>query len=290
MTKNESTMSGFGGTKRINHNASSFYKRKIFDNINIDRSEDNENDIGKYRNMVLYKNSKNLKSIPDSSVHLVVTSPPYNVGKEYDKNLDLTEYLAMLDNVFAETHRLLVNGGRVCINIANIGRKPYIPYHSYIIDIMSKNGFNMRGEVIWNKGAGAGTSTAWGSWMSATNPVLRDVHEYILIFTKGKFGRNKGTNTITRDQFLEYTKSIWNFKPERAKHVGHPAPFPVELPYRCIQLYSFKGDVVFDPFAGSGSTAIASIKSGRDYLMVDNNREYVRRMKNRIMDCRFSLT
>ena len=85
MTKNESTMSGFGGTKRINHNASSFYKRKIFDNINIDRSEDNENDIGKYRNMVLYKNSKNLKSIPDSSVHLVVTSPPYNVGKEYDK-------------------------------------------------------------------------------------------------------------------------------------------------------------------------------------------------------------
>ena len=141
----------------------------------------------------------------------------------------------------------------------------------------------MRGEIIWEKGAGAGTSTAWGSWMSATNPTLRDTHEYVLIFTKGKYGRKKGTNTITRDQFLEYTKSVWRFSPENAKKVGHPAPFPVELPYRCIQLYSFEGDVVFDPFAGSGSSAIAAIRSGRDYLMIDNNKEYIKIMKKRVL-------
>ena len=180
-------MNGFGGTKRVNHDSTLFYSRKMFDGTNIDSSE-HENDIGGYRNTILCKDSTNLSSIPDSSVHLMVTSPPYNVGKDYDKDIDLQEYFSMLDDVFAETYRLLVNGGRACINIANVGRKPYIPYHSFIIELMHKNGFLMRGEVIWEKGAGAGTSTAWGSWMSATNPTLRDTHEYILIFTKGKFG------------------------------------------------------------------------------------------------------
>ena len=279
----KTAMSGFGGTKRVNHDSASFYSRKMFDDIDIDQSE-YENSIGKYRNGILCKDSTNLKSIPDSSVHLMVTSPPYNVGKDYDKDMDLQEYFSILDDVFAETYRILVNGGRACINIANVGRKPYIPYHSFIISLMLKNGFSMRGEVIWEKGAGAGTSTAWGSWMSATNPTLRDTHEYVLIFTKGKFGRKKGINTITRDQFLEYTKSVWRFNPENAKKIGHPAPFPVELPYRCIQLYSFAGDVVFDPFAGSGSSAIAAIKSGRDYLMIDNNKEYVKIMKKRVLE------
>ena len=279
----QTAMNGFGGTKRVNHNSTSFYSRKMFGTTDIEQSDDG-NDIGKYRNAVLCKNSTNLKSIPDSSVHLMVTSPPYNVGKDYDKDIDLKEYFSMLDDVFAETYRLLINGGRACINIANVGRKPYIPYHSFIIDLMLKNGFSMRGEVIWEKGAGAGTSTAWGSWLSATNPTLRDTHEYVLIFTKGKFGRKKGINTITRDQFLEYTKSVWRFSPENAKRVGHPAPFPVELPYRCIQLYSFKGDVVLDPFAGSGSSAIAAIRSSRNYLIIDNNREYIRMIKKRVQN------
>ena len=278
----QTAMNKFGGTKRVNHDSALFYSRKMFNDVDIDQSE-YENSIGRYRNSILCKDSTNLKPIPDSSVHLMVTSPPYNVGKDYDKDMDLQEYFSILDDVFAETYRLLVNGGRACINIANVGRKPYIPYHSFIISLMLKNGFSMRGEIIWEKGAGAGTSTAWGSWMSATNPTLRDTHEYVLIFTKGKYGRKKGTNTITRDQFLEYTKSVWRFSPENAKKVGHPAPFPVELPYRCIQLYSFEGDVVFDPFAGSGSSAIAAIRSGRDYLMIDNNKEYIKIMKKRVL-------
>ena len=106
-------------------------------------------------------------------------------------------------------------------------------------------GFNMRGEIIWNKAASASPSTAWGSWQSAANPILRDIHEYILVFSKGDYKREKKEkeNTISKDQFMEWTKSIWTMNAESARRIGHPAPFPEELPYRLIQLYSFKGDI-----------------------------------------------
>ena len=223
-------------------------------------------------------------NLPDSSVHLMVTSPPYNVGKEYDADLNLDEYFALLDGVFAETHRVLVSGGRACINIANVGRKPYIPYHKFIIDSMTKAGFLMRGEVIWDKGAGAGVSTAWGSWKSASNPILRDVHEYILVFCKGKYKRSSKAkvSTISKEEFLEFTKSIWTFGPESAKKVGHPAPFPVELPYRCIQLYTFQNEVVLDPFAGLGTTAIAALKTNRHFVCLDSNKVYIEAATKRI--------
>ena len=216
----------------------------------------------------------------------MITSPPYNVGKDYDENLDLDEYKQLLKDVFSEVFRVLINGGRVCINIANVGRKPYIPYHKFIIDIMHEIGFLMRGEIIWDKGAGAGTSTAWGSWKSASNPTLRDTHEYILIFSKGKYQRIKQDkeNTISRDEFLEYTKSVWKFAPERAKKVGHPAPFPIELAYRCIQLYSFKDEIILDPFCGAGTAALAAIKSERHFVIIDNNKKYVSLAKKRIKE------
>jgi len=283
--KMQTAMKGFGSTERVNHDSSGFYSRKMFDTVDTVDQTEHENDIGKYRNVVLCRDSVNLSIIPDSSVHLMVTSPPYNVGKDYDMDMNVDEYLSMLNGVFAETYRVLVNGGRACINIANVGRKPYIPFHSYIISLMRENSFLMRGEVIWEKGAGAGTSTAWGSWMSASNPTLRDTHEYILMFSKGKFNREKIRNsTIKRHEFLEYTKSVWNFGPESAKKVNHPAPFPVELPRRCIQLYTFEGEVVFDPFCGSGSTAIAAIRSGRNFVMVDSDKKYVATAKKRITD------
>jgi site-specific DNA-methyltransferase (adenine-specific) len=126
---------------------------------------------------------------------------------------------------------------------------------------------------------------AWGSWQSASNPVLRDTHEYILVFSKGSFARKKGhsqSNTITRDQFMQWTRSVWTLNPESAKKVGHPAPFPVELPYRLIQLYTFTGDVVLDPFMGSGSTALAALQAGRRYVGYDTNAEYVRLAEERI--------
>jgi len=279
--------SSFGTSKRENHDSSKFYSSKLYKNNAAEQTlESIENSAGKLVDKVICQDSRNLKQIPDSSVHLMITSPPYNVGKDYDEDLDLEEYTSLLTDVFLEIHRVLVNGGRVCINIANVGRKPYIPYHKFIIDSMLKVGFSMRGEIIWDKAAGAGTSTAWGSWKSASNPTLRDVHEYILVFSKGQFGRNGKVkeNTISRDEFLEYTKSVWKFAPERAKKVGHPAPFPVELPYRCIQLYSFKDDIILDPFCGVGTTAIAAIKSNRHFIMIDNNQKYVTAAKRRIKE------
>jgi len=219
----------------------------------------------------------------------LITSPPYNVSKEYDKDLSLSEYLQMLTNVFEETYRVLVNGGRACINVANLGRKPYIPLSDYISKIMIDLGFNMRGEVIWNKAASASPSTAWGSWMSASNPTLRDIHEYILIFSKGDYKRERRKeerefrdNTITRDDFMQWTKSIWTFNAESARRIGHPAPFPIDLPYRLIQLYSFTNDVILDPFIGSGTTAIAALKSGRKYVGFDTNQEYINLAEKRI--------
>ena len=237
---------------------------------------------------ILYQDSRRMDNIPDSSVNLMVTSPPYNVGKEYDEDLSLEEYLNMLRDVFSETYRVLVSGGRACINIANVGRKPYIPYHKFIMDIMLHLGCFMRGEIIWNKAAGAGVSTAWGSWCSASNPTLRDTHEYILIFSKEKFSRKRRNkeSTISKAEFLEFTKSIWKFQPESSKKVGHPAPFPVDLPYRCIQLYTFKNEVVLDPFCGVGTTAIAAIKTGRHFICLDIDPEYVEKAKKRIKEYR----
>jgi site-specific DNA-methyltransferase (adenine-specific) len=179
---------------------------------------------------------------------------------------------------------VLVYGGRACINIANIGRKPYIPLSDYISRMMIDIGFNMRGEIIWNKASSSSPSTAWGSWQSAANPTLRDVHEYILIFSKGDYKREKGdkTDTISKEQFLEWTKSIWTMNAESAKKIGHPAPFPEELPYRLIQLFSFTDDVVLDPFIGSGTTAISALKSKRRYVGYEISEEYVNLAERRI--------
>ena len=143
--------------------------------------------------------------------------------------------------------------------------------------MMIEIGFNMRGEIIWNKAASASPSTAWGSWQSAANPTLRDIHEYILIFSKGDYKREKGKkeNTISKEQFMEWTKSIWTMNAVSAKKIGHPAPFPEELPFRLIQLYSFVGDVILDPFMGSGTTAIDALKSNRKFVGYDISQEYL---------------
>jgi len=278
--------SSFGASKRENHDSTPFYKSKLYQHSKIaEKLPEFENPLpSEVFDKILCQDSRNMENIPESSVHLMVTSPPYNVGKEYDEDLSLNEYFSMLKDVFSETYRVLVNGGRACVNIANVGRKPYIPYHKFIIDTMTEVGFLMRGEVIWDKGASAGVSTAWGSWLSASNPTLRDTHEYILIFSKGKFGRKrrKRENTITREEFLEFTKSIWTFTPESAVKVGHPAPFPVELPYRCIQLYTFKGENVLDPFCGVGSTAIASLRTGRHFICLDIEMKYFELAKERV--------
>lgn len=279
--------SAFGSPGRINHDASSFYKSRLYEGLPKEETiKYEENSISsQFLDKIFTSSSEHMIELPDNSVHLMVTSPPYNVGKEYDENLSLVEYRALLKRVWGEVKRVMVPGGRVCINIANLGRRPYIPLHTYIIEDMLNLGFLMRGEVIWNKASSGSPSTAWGSWLSAKNPILRDVHEYILVFSKGLFSRENTLgkkSTISKEEFLELTKSVWQFSAESARKVGHPAPFPVELPLRAIKLYTFEGDVVLDPFMGSGQTAIAALMAGRHYVGYDISKEYATLAENRI--------
>ena len=288
MKKKGTKTSSFGTTPRISHDSSQYYSSRLYSDLSGNKGSDPvpDNDFPPdYENKIILGSSENMKEIPDNSLHLMVTSPPYNVTKEYDQDLSLAEYLQILRNVFSETFRVLVYGGRACVNVANLGRKPYIPLSDYISCMMLDIGFLMRGEIIWHKGAGAGVSMAWGSWKSASNPVLRDTHEYILVFSKGSFSRKKTDDkedTIEKAQFMEWTKSIWSMNTESAKKVGHPAPFPLELPYRLIQLYTYKGEVVLDPFMGSGSTAIAALKSERKYVGYDVDPKYIKLAEERI--------
>ena len=286
--KRGSETSSFGVSARVNHDSSKFYNSKLYSSNGDSKTKVRyiENEISNENiNKIFTKSSENMDELPDCSIHLMVTSPPYNVGKEYDENLSLKEYTDLIKNVMKETYRVLVPGGRACINIANLGRKPYIPLHSYIINDMLEIGFLMRGEIIWNKGSGATGSCAWGSWKSAANPTLRDSHEYILVFSKEDFSRKRvknRKNTITKEEFLEFTKSIWTLPTESAKKIGHPAPFHIELPYRLIQLYTFENDVVLDPFIGSGTTALAAIKTNRRFIGYDIDPEYVKLANERI--------
>jgi site-specific DNA-methyltransferase (adenine-specific) len=280
--------SAFGTSGRESHNSEKFYDSKLYKEIKkknpLVKVGDDNSFPKELENTIIQASSENMKDIPDNSVHLMITSPPYNVSKEYDEDLSLREYLDLLYKVFKETFRVLVHGGRACINVANIGRKPYIPLSDYVSHIMIDLGFDMRGEIIWNKAAGAGVSTAWGSWQSASNPILRDTHEYILVFSKGDYKREKKEkqNTITKDQFIEWTKSIWTMNPESAKKIGHPAPFPEELPYRLIQLYSFVDDIILDPFMGSGTTAVSALKSDRKFIGFDTDKSYIKLAESRL--------
>lgn len=238
---------------------------------------------------IFCSDSRNMDEIISNSVSLVITSPPYDVNKDYNKyhdNLNLSNYLEFLDGIWKECFRILRPGGRLCINIANIGRSPYLPLSSYIFQHVINLGFFPRAQIIWDKNASAGSSTAWGSWKSSSNPTLRDVHEYIMIFSKTtnqlKQAEDSLPSDITRDEFLDFTKSIWAFNTESPKKVGHPAPFPEELPYRCIKLYSYPGDLIVDPFCGSGTTCKVAKDNGRHYIGYDIDPGYIEIAKKRL--------
>lgn len=284
-SENTSTTS-FGSPGREGHDASAFYRTRLYGDQPPAESEAYVENPIETLDVIFNHSSEEMKELPDNSVHLMVTSPPYNVGKEYDEDLTLEEYLAFLRRVWTETYRVLVPGGRACVNVANLGRKPYIPMNGLIAREMIDLGFLMRGEIIWDKASSASTSTAWGSWQSASNPTLRDTHEYILVFSKGTFKRERiegRESTITKEEFLEFTRSVWDFFSESAKKVGHPAPFPIELPYRLIQLYTYSNEVVLDPFMGSGQTALAALKSGRRYVGYELNDEYLKLATSRML-------
>ena len=273
----------FGASKRESHDSSAYYARRMV-------RTPTPGDVGEVRDApanvldkVFVQSSESMDQLPNDCVALMITSPPYNVGKDYDEDLDLDEYLSLLRRVFTETYRVIEPGGRVAVNVANLGRKPYLPLNHLVGVLRTEVGFLLRGEIIWKKAKAAGGSTAWGSWQSAKNPTLRDVHEYVLVASKASFRRERtGTDTISKEDFLESTMSVWDILPESARRVGHPAPFPTELPRRLIQLYTFEGDLVLDPFLGSGSTAIAAVQTGRHYVGYDTDADYAALAEKRI--------
>jgi site-specific DNA-methyltransferase (adenine-specific) len=274
--------SGFGSSKRESHDSSAYYGRRMTSHVIGVVGEATPPPTG-VLDQLYCQSSESMEQLPDNCVSLMVTSPPYNVGKEYDDDLHIDEYLDLLRSVFAETYRVLEPGGRIAVNVANLGRKPYVPLNHYVAGLLGELGFLLRGEIIWQKAKGAGCSCAWGSWKSAQNPTLRDVHEYVIVASKEMFGRaRKGESTIDRDEFMDATISIWSMGTASAKRIGHPAPYPVELPRRLIELYTFSGDLVLDPFIGSGSTAIAARKAGRHYVGYDTSAEYIELASERI--------
>ena len=291
--------SNFGVGRRESHDASGFYDRFVAPVV----SEDDDVALPKALDQIWLGDARDMDAngdIADGSVALVVTSPPYFAGKAYEEALgedgipaDYLEYLQMLRDVFAECARKLEPGGRIAVNVANLGRKPYRSLSSDVIAILEELGLLLRGEIIWKKGKGAGGSCAWGSFQRPGNPVLRDVTERIVVASKGRFDRAVDARararsgmpshgSMTVDDFLEATLDVWEFAPESARRVNHPAPFPVELPRRLIDLYTYAGDLVLDPFMGVGSTAVAAVRSGRHYVGFDTEPEYLARAEARI--------
>ena len=271
----------FGTGKRESHDSSGFYDRKL---VEVDVSKDTTCNASPVVDRILCKSAEAMDDLVDNSIALMVTSPPYHVGKEYDADCSFDDYLALLRRVFAEVYRVLEPGGRAVVNVANLGRRPYVPLTSHVNVLMLELGFLMRGEIVWRKAKADSGSCAWGTWRKADNPVLRDVHEYLLVYSKGRFGRaRKGESTLTADEFRIATTSVWDdIRPESAKRVGHPAPFPVELPERLIRLYSFVDDVILDPFMGAGTTAVASLRNQRHFVGYEIAQEYVELAERRI--------
>lgn len=236
-----------------------------------------------YLNKIYNQSSDSMHQLPSDCIHLVITSPPYNVGQEYEEGQTFDEWLTLMKLVIAECKRVMIPGARICINTGNTWRNPYNPLTMYLWRILLDLDFIPRGEIIWYKGAHGKPSTAWGSWKSPSNPVLRDVHEYILIASKNQMKLSvNGNSSITRDEFMRDTKSVWIMPTADKRVANHPAPFPEQLPARLINLYSYINNNVLDPFNGSGTTCYAAARRNRRYVGYDIKSEYCETARSRL--------
>lgn len=295
--KRATSTSSFGVSRRENHDASGFYARFSAPTLSDDSGVEPPGVV----DQIYVGDARSMDRVRPASVALVVTSPPYFAGKAYEEELGeghipatYVEYLTMLEDVFAECAAKLEPGGRIAVNVANLGRKPYRSLSADVIGILQDRlGLLLRGEVIWRKARGAGGNCAWGSFKKPANPVLRDLTERVVIASKGRFDRAVDATarakqglphvaTTTADEFMDATLDVWELAPESATRVNHPAPFPVELPQRLIELYTYRDDVVLDPFMGSGTTAVAAVRSGRHYLGYDTDEAYAKAARERV--------
>ncbi len=298
MARRRTATSNFGASRRESHDASGFYARfsapvlSKDDTVAAPTPVDEPFVLGDARNMDVLK---------DDSVALVVTSPPYFAGKAYEEELtregipaSYVEYLIMLRDVFAECVRVLEPGGRIAVNVANLGRKPFRSLGADVTRILQDDlQLLLRGEVVWRKGEGASGNCAWGSFRSPGNPTMRDLTERVIIASKGRFDRARTNKqrrdsglpheaTVSADEYMASTLDVWTLPTESARRVGHPAPFPLALPERLIQLHTYADDLVLDPFMGSGTTLVAASRSRRRFIGYDLDPSYVELARQRV--------
>ncbi len=225
---------------------------------------------------------------PSDSVHLAITSPPYNVGKAYDAHddeMDYQDYLNWLNRVWKETKRILVPGGRLCLNVATTGIKEFTPLHHDLTSQLRRLGMRFRTEIIWDKQS-MKTRTAWGSFRSPSNPHIIPSWEYVLVFSKerNKLDGKKQDADITSEEFVKFSNGMWHITPETRRD-SHPAPFPEELVYRLVKFYSFRGNTVLDMFGGVGTVALVCCKTKRKFVHIDVSEEYCRTAGKRLEAC-----
>ena len=300
--------SRFGASRREGHDATAFYSRftppVLSDDDTVARGPSFDHSLKERLGEGCFcGDARRMAALPDACVALVVTSPPYFVGKSYEDALaagsdsriptSYFDYLDMLREVFAECVRVLEPGGRIAVNVANLGRKPYRSLSGDVARIFEELGLLLRGEIVWQKSKGSSGSCAWGSFRSPSNPTLRDTTERIVIASKGRFDRARSAaqreaeglphrSSLSTDEFMEATLDVWDMGPESAQRVRHPAPFPLELPRRLIDLYTYEDDLVLDPFMGSGTTLVASVLCGRRPVGYDLDPDYVELARSRV--------
>ena len=257
----------------------------IQDILETEQKEKIENKEFEFDRIICGDVLETMQTIPDNSVHLAITSPPYNVGKEYDSHFDrmnYNDYLSWLEKVWKETKRVLVPGGRFCLNIAPTGIKDFKPLHHDFSNQLRNLGMIMRTEIVWYKQTML-KRTAWGSWKSPANPHIVPSWEYVLVFSKDKSrldGDYKDAD-INKEEFMKFSDGFWQIWPETQRN-GHPSPFPEELIYRLIKFYSYRGNIVLDMFGGTGTVAAVAYKTGRHYLHIDISKEYCKIAEKRI--------
>jgi len=248
-----------------------------------------------YVNKILVGDSESvLKDIPDNSVDLIFTSPPYNFGLEYESNVDAyywETYFEKLFNIFKECIRVLKYGGRIAVNIQPLF-SDYIPSHHIISNFFISNKLIWKGEILWEKNNYNCKYTAWGSWKSPSNPYLKYTWEFIEIFCKGDLKKNGKSDDIdiSADEFKKWVVAKWSIAPERnMKHYGHPAMFPEELVERILKLFSYKEDIVLDPFNGVGTTSVVAKRLKRRYVGIDISDEYCKVAEKRIENLEYQI-
>jgi len=236
---------------------------------------------------IVNDNILNTTSITPASVDLVVTSPPYNVDIQYGSHKDdvsYVDYLQFSKEWIGRCFDFLKEDGRFCLNVPLDKNKGGQQSVGADLTTLAKGiGFNYHSTIIWNEG-NISRRTAWGSWMSASAPYVIAPVELIIILYKSNWKKTSGSkkSDVTRDEFMSWTNGMWTFNGESKKRVGHPAPFPTELPRRCIKMFSFIGDTVLDPFMGSGTTLVAAYQNGRKGIGVDVDKSYCKLAKTRI--------